>query len=192
MLLLLILLPACSNSKKPESEIKQFKIDRSSPQKIIEESYDLETKMNTKLLAQCFYLFKSDASFLVLKIKSFSVEKISLVKIAKIEKNGDFAVASCVYNTYFSGIKDPRQDVEVVKFIKNKDGWFILNNAEDVNDLSVEYKAWLDNTEMKQKNFIWTDENTRKILDSQADFDETNKKFMEAGSRKLKEVNDIK
>ena len=186
MFLLLIILVSCSSDAKLESKYNQVKIDKSSPQKIIEESYKFETKINAKLLAQCFYQLKSDVSFLMLKIKCFNVEKVSLTKLAKIEQKDNFAVASCVYSTYFSGIITPRQDIEVVKFIKDKDGWCILSNVDDVINISEEDRAWLNSTEIKQKNYIWTDESTRKVLDSQTDFDESNKKIMEAGSEKLK------
>lgn len=188
ILLLSFFLVACSNNKKPEIINSQIKIDRSTPEKILQQSYKFETNMNEKLLTECFYQLKIDVSFLMLKIKSFQVEKISLVKLVKIQQKDNFAVASCMYDTYFSGIKSPRQDVEVVKFIKDTDGWSILNDVNDVKNISQEDSEWLNTTETSQKNYIWTDENIRKILDDQSNFDNTNKAFMEAASKKLEEV----
>lgn len=188
MIILSFFLVSCSDNSKPENTNKQVKIDRSSPQKVLEESYKFETDMNSKLLTECFYKLKIDVSVLMLKIKNFNVKNISLVKIVKIEQNANFAIASCEYNTYFSGIKDPRQDVEVVKFIKDNEGWHILNNIGDVGDISKEDNSWIASTETNQKNFIWTNEATRKVMDSQLIFDETNKAFMDTGSSKQEQA----
>ena len=171
----------------PES-IDKFQIDRTAPKNLIEQFYNGEKKLDETVLRQFFYKSMEDTSMIKLKIKCFDINRIALDKVIKIEEKDKLAVISCSFNTFFNGIDLPRPDMEVVKLIKENDGFYIISNLDDVNGLSDENKQWLKDTESLQKTNMWNSPIAADILDSQANFDDINKDRLQQGSIKLREA----
>jgi hypothetical protein len=171
----------------PES-IDKFKIDRSDPEKLIEQFYNGEKNLDETLLKQFFYGSKEDISMIKLKIKCFDINTITLDKIIKIEEKDKLVVISCSFNTFFYGIDLPRQDMEVVKLIKEADGFYIVGSLDDISKLSEEDKHWVEDTESILKTNMWNSSTAADILDSQANFDDNNKERLQQGSIKLKDA----
>lgn len=187
ILLLGILFMSCKVQVNVTQNNNIDKIDKSSPQKIINEFYNAETNMDETNLKQFFYLSKVDTSQIKLKIKCFKVKRITLDKVIKIENKDNVSVVTCSYSTFFNGIDLPRMDLEVIKLVKVSKDWTIVIDVNSVAVISDEVKQWAENTEQQQQVDVWNSVNAKTILDSQESFDDKNKAFMEQGSKKLQE-----
>ena len=183
-------IPSKGKDTIPKSIVK-FKIERNDPQKLIKQFYNGEKILNEVELKNFFYRSTYDTSLIKLKIKCFDINRIVLDGVIKIDKKDKFAVISCSFNTFFNGIDLPRPDMEVVKLMKETDGWYIINNLDAISGLSEENKQWLQDTESLQKTDMWNSSIAGDILDSQAIFDDKNKEHMEKGSIKLKEATKV-
>ena len=171
--------------------IDKYKIERNDPQKLIKQFYNGEKILNEVELKNFFYRSTYDTSLIKLKIECFDINRIVLDGVIKIDKKDKFAVISCSFNTFFNGIDLPRPDMEVVKLMKETDGWYIINNLDAISGLSEENRQWLQDTESLQKTDMWNSSIAGDILDSQAIFDDKNKEHMEKGSIKLKEATKV-
>ncbi|MBC8060021.1 MAG: hypothetical protein H7Y18_05080 [Clostridiaceae bacterium] len=187
MILGIFIISSKGKATMPES-IDEFKIDRTDPKLLIEQFYNGENNLDENLLRQFFYGSTEDMSIIKLKIKCFDINRITLDKIIKIEQKDKLAVISCSFNTFFNGIDLPRPNMEVVKLIKETNGFYIIGNLDDIRGLSEESKQWSENTESLLKINMWNSSIAADILDAQADFDDNNKERLQQGSIKLKEA----
>jgi len=169
-------------------KIDKFEIDRTDPEKLIEQFYNGEKNLDQAILKQFFYKLMSDTNTIKLKIRSFDIDKVSLNKVIKVEKLDRLAVISCSFKTFFNGIDVPRQDMEVINLIKEKDSWYIISNLDDAVGISEKDKQWFYDTEITQRSNMWNSLDAAEILDSQANFDDTNKERLKLGSIKLKQA----
>lgn len=171
-----------------QQSIDKFKIDRTTPKKLIEQFYNGEKNLDEAILRQFFYKSMNDTSMIKLKIKCFDIDKIVLDKVIKTTNKNKLAVISCSFSTFFKGIALPRQDMEVVELIKENDGFYIIGSLDDIAGLSEEDKQWLINEESLQKTSMWNSSAAADILNSQAKFDDDNKDRLQQGSIKFKEA----
>ena len=166
----------------------KFEIDRTDPEILIEQFYNGEKNLDQAVLKQFFYKSMFDTNTIKLKIKSFDIDKLSLNKIIKVESLDRLDVISCSFKTFFNGIDVPRQDMEVIDLIKEKDGWYIISNLDDAVGISEKDKRWVYNTEVNQRTNMWNSVEAAEILKSQSDFDDKNKERLKIGSIKLKQA----
>ena len=161
----------------------QIKIDRSTPQTTVTQYYSNEIKMTEKDLLKFFYSPElMDLSEIKLKISIFKVKKINLDKVIDIKNKGDYSVISCVYDTYFDGINEPRKDIEVIGLIRKDDIWYILNDPSNIPSADSQ---WIDDTETELQNELTNNVDAKTIYKAQNDFDTSNKDFMTSCQQKL-------
>lgn len=190
LVILTVLFTSCKVAGKAAPKVEDLKktienivIDKSSPEALLKQFYLYETRMNGDTLKQFFYKPElQNTDYIKEKIKCFNVRDIELDKIFKDDKSDNFAVITCSYKTYFRNINITRPDVETIAFICKSGKWYILNDTDGIGSDKID---WINNIQSSQKEYILSNNDIKKLYVEQANFDDSNKDFMESSNEKF-------
>lgn len=181
-----------SNSKDTSKDTKSQNTqiinntNRSTPEETVKSYYRSEVNKDAEFLSKYFLNpVVSETASIKKKLNAFKVDKMEIIKIFNIKKQGNYAVMICSFNTYFTGIKKPRPDIEIVSLINKNGSWYILNDYGTVSEKDME---WISNSTLEEKQFLEKDSDIQKILSENENFDKVNSAFILSGQKAMIEM----
>lgn len=188
-----MILTGCSENSKitpTDAKIQKTKVtensERSTAEETVKSYYSSEVSKDAQFLSKYFVNPQmSEVGSVKKKLNAFNVNKIEVIKLFNIKKQGNYAVMICAYNTYFQNIQKPRPDVEIVSFVNKNGSWYILNDYGVASDNDV---TWLDTANLQEKEFLAESSELQSIIKQNENFDKVNSAFINKGKKAMMEM----
>lgn len=175
---------SCSINGKQAPNVKNT--ERSTVEKTVKSYYNNEVSQSEAYLSNYFLNSKeADTASVKKLLKAFNVKKIEIIKLYNIKKQGNCAIVTCAYNTYFEGIDKPRPDIEIVALTNKNGSWYIINDYSQIEDKELE---WLNKTSNTQQQQVTENSELKSILKQEDDFNQENKTFIDNSQKALQEL----
>lgn len=179
-----------SNTIMKDNKIKTVNVtensERDTPEETVKSYYSSEVNKNAEFLSKYFVNPQmSEVGSVKKKLNAFKVDKMEVVKLFNVKKQGNYAVIICSFNTYFKGIEKPRPDIEVVSLVNNNGNWYILNDYGSVSDNDMK---WLNDANEEQKKFVSENKAIQTIVKQNQNFDKVNSAFIDSGKKAMLEI----
>lgn len=193
IMLAAMVLTGCSENSKitpKNTKIQNTKVtenfQRSTVEETVKSYYSSEVNKDAQFLSKYFVNPQmSEVGSVKKKLNAFNVNKIEIIKLFNIKKQGNYAVMICAYNTYFQNIQNPRPDVEIVSLVNKNGSWYILNDYGVASDQDV---TWLDNANLQEKEFLAENSELQSIIKQNQNFDKVNSAFIDKGKKAMMEM----
>jgi len=160
--------------------------NRSTPEETVKSYYRSEISKDAEFLSEYFVNpVISETGSVKKKLNAFKVDKMEVIKLFNVKKQGNYAVIICSFNTYFKGIKNPRPDIEIASLVNKNGSWYIINDYGTVSDKDME---WLNASILEEKQFLEKDSDIQKMLSENKKFDQINSAFILRGQKAMIEM----
>lgn len=188
-----VIFTGCSaNSKVVSGDAKSQRVEvtknigRSTPEETVKTYYSSEVSKDSQALSEYFISPQmSDIDSIKKKIDAFSVDKMELIKLFNVKKQGDYAVMVSSFNTYFKNVQKPRSDAEVVALVNKNGSWYILNDYGGISDKDMD---WLNAAKLEENQFLAQNSDIQAIIKENEAFDKDNSVLIAKGKKAMMEM----
>lgn len=193
VMLAAVMFTGCSaNSKAASKDIKLQRtevtknLERSTPEETVKSYYSMEASKDAQFLSKYFVNPQmSEIGSVKKKLDAFKVDKLEVIKLFNVKKQGNYAVMICSFNTYFQNIQKPRPDIEIVSLVSKNGSWYILNDYGVVSDKDM---SWINAANLEEKQFVSQNSDIQAIIKQNQNFDKANSAFMDKGKKIMMEM----
>lgn len=175
-----------ANNESAKTEKQEVKVNGSLPESVIKVYYSLQGNPEDDNFKQCFYVpSKVNGAFLKEKAKAFKIKEVKLDKVYKVNKKDNFAVVTCIYDTYFEGINKWRKSIDFIPMINKDNTWYILNDFNGAESSETEN---ISEMMTKAQNEVSGLQELKDINAAQRQFENNNKQFLLDSRKRLEEA----